>query len=135
MCQYKQFEVCFIKIGAILDFDPLYKFEMTYDLHKAIILYNLETKHRRYIKLYIFGILMTRQTIWHYFHRNRSMFQFLTHVDLSRSMAAILEMPQYVAYHKNFAFAFIKLSAKSHSFTILRPMDVLSCPSTRVQYQ
>ena len=33
------------------------------------------------------------------------MFQFLTHVELSRSMAAILEMPQYVAYQKNVAFA------------------------------
>ena len=32
MCQYKQFEVCFIKIGAILDFDSLYKFEMTFNL-------------------------------------------------------------------------------------------------------
>ena len=32
-----------------------------------IILCNLKTKHRRCIKLYIFGILMTRQTIWHYF--------------------------------------------------------------------
>ena len=28
------------------------------------------------------------------------MFQFLIHVELSRSMAAILEMPQYVAYQK-----------------------------------
>ena len=28
------------------------------------------------------------------------MFQFLTHVELSRSMAAILEMPQYVAYQE-----------------------------------
>ena len=32
MCQYKQFEVRFIKIGASLDFDSLYKFEMTFDL-------------------------------------------------------------------------------------------------------
>ena len=32
MCYYKQFEVCFIKIEAVLDFDPLYKFEMTFDL-------------------------------------------------------------------------------------------------------
>ena len=24
--------ICFIKIGAILDFYPLYKFEMTFDL-------------------------------------------------------------------------------------------------------
>ena len=32
MCQYKQFEVCFIIIGAILDSDSLYKFEMTFDL-------------------------------------------------------------------------------------------------------
>ena len=41
------------------------------------------------------------------------MFQFSTHMDLSRSMQAILEMPQYVAYQKNAAYAFIKLSAKS----------------------
>ena len=27
-----QFEARFIKIGAILDFDPLYKLEMTFDL-------------------------------------------------------------------------------------------------------
>ena len=50
----KQFEVWFIKIGAILDFDSLYKFEMTF---WPIILCNLKTKHRRYIKLYIFWIL------------------------------------------------------------------------------
>ena len=31
------------------------------------------------------------------------MFQFLTHVELSSSVAAILEMPQYVAYQKNIA--------------------------------
>ena len=43
---------------------------------------------------------MTRQTSYHYIQRNRSMFQFLTHVELSRSMVAILEMPQYVAYQK-----------------------------------
>ena len=95
-----------------------------------IILCNLKTKHRRYIKLYFFGILMTRQTIWHNFQRNRSMFQFLTHVELSRSMAAILEMPQYVAYQKKCCNAFIKNSrAKSHSFNILRTMDGLSCPT------
>ena len=57
------------------------------------------------------------------------MFQFLTHVELSRSMAAILEMPQYVAYQKNVVYAFIKLSAKSHSFNILRTMNGLSCPT------
>ena len=89
----------------------------------------LKTKHWRCIELYIFGILMTRQTIWHYFQRNQSMFQFLTHIDLSRSMAAIWEMPQSVAYQKNVAYAFIKLSAKSHSFNILCTMDVLSCPT------
>ena len=43
--------------------------------------------------------------------------------------SAILEMPQYVAYQKNVAYAFIKLSAKSHSFNILCTMDVLSCPT------
>ena len=31
-CLYEQFEVWFIKIWAILDFDSLYKFEMTFDL-------------------------------------------------------------------------------------------------------
>ena len=35
------------------------------------------------------------------FQRYRSMFQFLIYVKLSRSMAAILEMPQYVAYQTN----------------------------------
>ena len=63
------------------------------------------------------------------------MFQFLTHVELSRSMAAILEMPQYVAYQKNVVYAFIKLSAKSHSFNILRTMDGLSCPTNRDMVQ
>ena len=57
------------------------------------------------------------------------MFQFLTHVELSRSMTAILEMPQYVAYQKNVVYAFIKLSAKSHSFNMLCTMDGLSCPT------
>ena len=46
------------------------------------------------------------------------MFQFSTHMELSRSMAAILEMPQYVAYQKNVVYTFIKLCAKSHSFNI-----------------
>ena len=32
MCLYKHFEICFIKIGAILDFDSLYKFGMNLDL-------------------------------------------------------------------------------------------------------
>ena len=54
------------------------------------------------------------------------MFQFLTHVELLRSMVAILEMAQYVAYQKNVAYAFIKLSAKSHRFNILCTVDVLS---------
>ena len=54
------------------------------------------------------------------------MFQFLTHVELSRSMAAILEMPQYVVYQKNAVYVFIKLSAKFHSFNT---MDGLSCPT------
>ena len=37
------------------------------------------------------------------FSENWSVFQFLTYVELSRSMAAILEMPQYVAYQKTVA--------------------------------
>ena len=48
-------------------------------------------------------------------------------------MAAILEMPQYVAYQKNVVCAFIKLSAKSHTFNILRTMDGLSCPTIKLQ--
>ena len=43
--------------------------------------------------------------------------------------AAILEMPHYVAYQKSVVYAFIKFSAKSHSFNILRTMDGLSCPT------
>ena len=57
------------------------------------------------------------------------MFQFLTHVELSRSMAAILEKPQYVTNQKNVVYAFIKLSAKSHRFNVLCTMDGLSCPT------
>ena len=59
------------------------------------------------------------------------MFQFLTHVELPRSMAAILEMPQYVLYHKNDAFAFIKLSAKSYNF--VHNGCAYSCP-TNIEY-
>ena len=70
----KQFEVCFVKIEAILQFDPLCKFQMTFDLHKAIILYNSKTK------------------------------LILTHVELSRSMVGIWEMPQYVTYLKMKSF-------------------------------
>ena len=40
-------------------------------------------------------------------------------------------MPQYVAYQKNVVYAFIKLSAKSHSFNILCTMDGLSCPTNK----
>ena len=32
------------------------------------------------------------------------MFQFLTHVEFSRSMVATLEMPKYVAYQKDVAY-------------------------------
>ena len=41
-----------------------------------------------------------QQTLRYYFQRNRSIFQFLTHVELQKLMAAILEMPQYLTYHK-----------------------------------
>ena len=44
------------------------------------------------------------------------MFQFLTHVELTMLMAAILEMPQYVAYQKNVTYAFFILFTKSHTF-------------------
>ena len=38
-----------------------------------------------------------------------------------------MKMPQYVAYQKNVAYAYTKLSVKSHSFNMLCTMDVLSC--------
>ena len=44
------------------------------------------------------------------------MFQFFTHVELSRSIAAILQIPQYVAYQKNVAYALFTLSTKFHTF-------------------
>ena len=49
-------------------------------------------------------------------------------------MAAILEMPQYMAYQKKIVYAFIKLNAKSHSFNILCTMDEISCPTIRVLF-
>ena len=61
------------------------------------------------------------------------MFQFLTQVELSRSMAAILQMPQYVAYPENVAYAVIKLSAKSHNCNILCTLGVLSCSTIRLE--
>ena len=60
------------------------------------------------------------------------MFHFLTHLELSRSMTAVLEMPLYVTYQKNVAYSFNNLSAKSHSFNILCTMDVLDCPTTAI---
>ena len=51
------------------------------------------------------------------------MFQFLTHVELSRSMAAILEMPQYVAYQKNVAYALLTLS----NLTLLTDIATFRC--------
>ena len=54
------------------------------------------------------------------------MFQFLTRVELSKSMTAILEVPQYVAYQKNVAYALFTLSTKSHNFNKYRTMT-LSC--------
>ena len=59
------------------------------------------------------------------------MFQFLTHVELSRS-AAILEIPQHVVYQKNVAYAFFTLSTKSHTFN--RYFYVLSCP-TKIDFK
>ena len=47
------------------------------------------------------------------------MFQFLTHVEVSSSMAAILEMPQYVAYQKNVAYAFMFLLNSVQNLTVL----------------
>ena len=49
-------------------------------------------------------------------------------------MVAILETPQYVAYQKNVVYSFLKLSAKSHSFNILRTMDGLSCPTSEYNF-
>ena len=44
------------------------------------------------------------------------MFQFLTHAELSWSMAAILEMPQYAAYYKDVAYASFTFSTVSQTF-------------------
>ena len=49
-------------------------------------------------------------------------------------MAAILEMPQYVAYQKNVVYALIKRSAKSHSLNILCTLDGLSCPTILINF-
>ena len=53
------------------------------------------------------------------------------HVEISRAMAAILEI-QYVAYPKNVAYALFTLSAKSQTLTNTAQSChflVLSCPS------
>ena len=55
------------------------------------------------------------------------MFQFLTHVELSRSATTILEMPQYVVYQKNVAYALLTLSTKFHTFNKSRTIMPISC--------
>ena len=50
-------------------------------------------------------------------------------------MTAILEMhSMYVAYLKNTAYGFIKLSAKFYNFNILCTMHVLSCLTMKAVY-
>ena len=58
------------------------------------------------------------------------MSQFLTHMELSKSMAAILERPQYLAYQKKKAF--LKLSEMSHSLTFCAQWMCLAAPLTLV---
>ena len=57
------------------------------------------------------------------------MFQFLTNVKLSRSTAAILEIPQYVAvaYREYVAYALLSLSTKSLTFNKHRTIMAISC--------
>ena len=61
------------------------------------------------------------------------MFQFLTHVDLSRPMAAILEMPQYVAYRKIVAHIYISITVESLQLLTkcaeFTQKNSLSCPT------
>ena len=55
-------------------------------------------------KLDIFGMT---QHVHSVFSEKFEHFQLLTHVKLSRSMAAILKMPQYVAYQKDVAYVLL----------------------------
>ena len=48
-------------------------------------------------------------------------------MELSRPMAAILEIPQYVVYQKNVAYALFTLSTKSHTVNKYRSVMPLSC--------
>ena len=84
------------------------------------------------------------------------MLKFLTHVELSRSIVAMLEMPQYVAYPsrsivamlempqyvaypKNVAYALFTLSTKSHTFnkycTIMPLLDALLNKKKKESFQ
>ena len=47
------------------------------------------------MKLYIFWNPFAKTNNLTLFSENQSMFQFLTHVEFSRSMVAILEMPRH----------------------------------------
>ena len=69
------------------------------------------------------------------------MFQFFTHVKLSRSMAAILELPQYVAYQK---MLLMRLLNSAHSLTVITFCAQLMClaallsvtrPSVKIIYE
>ena len=102
------------------------KWPLTYIWLKSYLTQNLSI---RFAWNYTFlESLWQDWTIWHLFQRNRSMFQFWPmHVELSRSMAATLETPQYVAYQKNVAFALLSLSTKFQTFNKCRTIMPLSC--------
>ena len=99
---------------------------MAFDLHKAIILRNLKTKHRRRIKLYIFGILWQDK-------------QFDTILEGSEHVSIFLPMwnsqgqwqlswKYHIMWHIR-KMLLMLCNAKPRSFNILRAMDELSCPT------
>ena len=105
------------KSKHFLDFDPLYKLGLTLD-----IISDSKNKHRRCKKTIHFGISYSKTN-------NLTLFseKFLTHVELSRSTAAILQMPQYVAYQKNVAIALLTFSTRFYTFNSNRTKMQISC--------
>ena len=85
-----------------------------------------------------FLTLKTRRTIWYHFQRNWNMFQFLTHVELLWSTAAILEMPPKCnnMWHirKMLLMLLLILSTKSHTFKKYRTIMFLRLAALVVDF-
>ena len=87
-----------------------------------------KTLRRTRVKLYIFGILMTRQTIWHYFSEKSEHVSIFDPCGALKVNGGHLESGTICGiYQKNVAYALFTLPTKFHTFNRYCPIMQLSC--------